>query len=77
MKGPKYEDKLKKEPIYHDVDDCLPQNHPLAWDSVYCKECNCMLHASNNEFMQPWFETELGNFCWDCFGKCFVFWAEK
>ena len=56
------------EPLIHShLTDVLPMDHPLANDSVYCKKCNVMLHASNNECMQTWIETALGNFCTKCF----------
>jgi len=56
------------EPIVHShISDVLPEGHPLANEDVYCDHdngaCQVMLHASNNECMQTWFETTEGNFC--------------
>lgn len=64
---------FRKEPMIHShITDCLPDTHPLAGEFVYCDNCRKkgkfeMLHASNNECMQTWFETEFGNFCINCF----------
>lgn len=58
-----------KEPIIHShITDGLEENHPLAYDSVYCDKCKKeMLHCFNNECMQTWFETDKGNFCTKCY----------
>lgn len=58
-----------KEPIIHSqITDGLSDDHPLAYNSVHCDECKIeMLHASNNECMQTWIETEFGNYCVKCF----------
>jgi hypothetical protein len=60
---------MNKEPIIHShITDVLPENHPLAYEDVFCDICKkTMLHASNNECMQTWLETEDGNFCTKCF----------
>lgn len=57
-----------KEPIIHShLSDKLPKNHPLAYESVYCKKCDETLHCGSNECMQTWLETERGNFCVNCY----------
>ena len=57
-----------KDPILHmGIADCLPDNHPLAWEGVICEKCEAVVHAMPNETMQPWVESGSGNFCFDCF----------
>lgn len=63
---------LRRDPVLHShVEDVLPDDHSLAWQSVYCdgEGCEKMLHAFNNECMQTWIETGKGNFCVACFAK--------
>lgn len=60
------------EPLIHShITDCLPVDHPLAFETIYCACPNCacqeMLHAGNNECMQTWVETGKGTFCVPCF----------
>lgn len=58
---------FRNEPLVHSsIMDSLPDEHPLANKSIYCKTCNQMLHALNNECMQDWVEFEDGNYCWEC-----------
>ena len=58
---------FEKEPIIHShITDVLPEDHCLKNDCVSCDECGVMLHASNNECMQTWLETEVGNYCTKC-----------
>lgn len=66
MKDNKY---FTREPLIHShITDVLVEQHPLAYEQVYCdKECGALLHAANNECMQTWYETEFGNFCTLCF----------
>lgn len=56
---------MREPQIHSHITDALPEDHPLADQSVYCDEENCgeMLHAFNNECMQTWVETGVGNFC--------------
>ena len=54
------------EPIFHCFDDELPDEHPLAWEVLACKDCKEFLHVGN-ETMKAWFETGIGNICLDCF----------
>ena len=59
---------FSKEPVIHShISNKLTDNHSLRNVSVYCYKCGEMLHASNNECMQTWIETEFGNFCTNCF----------
>lgn len=58
---------MKEIVIHTHISDGLEETHPLANESVYCETCKGMLHASNNECMQSWFETDIGNFCTNCF----------
>lgn len=61
---------MKSEPILHThISDTLPPSHPLANNSVYCSKCTKPLHAFNNECMSSWVETDVGNFCLQCFSK--------
>lgn len=56
------------EPLIHShLTDRLPDEHPLANESVDCDRCRALLHACNNECMQTWFETAAGNFCTECY----------
>ena len=61
-----------QEPLLHTfVEDIIPdwQNDKLV-ESIYCKECEKMLHCTtNNECMNIWIETKGGNFCLECFVK--------
>lgn len=57
-----------QEPQIHShATDVLPEDHPLAWTTVFCKRCDLMLHAFNNECMSTWVETGRGNYCIRCF----------
>lgn len=59
-----------REPLLHTgITDVLPDDHPLAWTTVYCHNTQCreMLHAGNNENMQPWVESGCGHHCLHCF----------
>lgn len=58
---------MREPQIHSHVVDCLPDEHPLARNSVFCLRCGVLVHAINNECMQTWFETGLGNFCMPCF----------
>ena len=59
-----------KEPLMHShIEDGLPDNHPLDNEEVFCKDCNEMLHAANDECMRTWVETGFGNYCIKCFKK--------
>jgi hypothetical protein len=53
--------------IWSHITDVLPDDHPLAWTSVYCTACKDMVHASNNECMTTWVETGKGGYCLACF----------
>ena len=58
----------KHEPLIHShITDMLPEDNPLAYETVYCEVCEHMVHASNNECMTTWVESGLGNYCLDCF----------
>lgn len=53
-----------KDPVLHShIEDALPDDHPLAWESQLCMVCKVPLHASNNECMQTWIETGNGSYC--------------
>jgi len=61
-----------KEPQIHShIEDCLPNEHPLAWKAVECDVCGETVHSGSekggNECMQTWIETEFGNYCSLCF----------
>jgi hypothetical protein len=62
---------MKLDPIFHGHEaDGLPIYHPMAFDSQYCHDCKSMVHAFNNECMQPWFELDRKTVvCLDCFLK--------
>ena len=61
-----------REPLLHSgVTDCLPEDHPLAFTSVNCRGCGCMVHAVNNECMTSWLETGRGPHCLECFTAVF------
>jgi len=59
-----------KEPkIHSDVEDGLPDDHPLAFTHISCSNptCDVLVHSANNECMDTWIETGKGNFCLRCF----------
>lgn len=59
---------VERDPIIHlGITDCLPVNHPHAFESLNCVVCETMVHAFNNETMTPWAETAKGPYCFDCF----------
>lgn len=67
------ETKWTSEPIIHSgITDCLSSDHPLAFESVRCKQCGELVHASNNECMQTWVECQDGNLCGKCFGELLI-----
>lgn len=56
------------EPLIHSqITDVLPEDHPQAYDTLYCTGCREMVHAGNNECMQIWVETGKGPYCVMCF----------
>lgn len=59
------------EPIFHCFDDCFPDDHKLAWETLYCVNCKEMVHAGNNETMRAWFETGIGPLCLSCFWQSY------
>jgi hypothetical protein len=55
------------EPVVHNFNaDCLPEEHPWAHKTVLCGHCGQMVHAFNNECMQPWVEWNGKVLCADC-----------
>lgn len=63
----------EREPLLHThVEDGLPEDHPQARTSLYCRACATMVHAHNNECMTDWVETGDGPYCVECFahGRC-------
>ena len=58
---------MKEPHIHSHIEDCLPETHPLACETVLCKNCGAMVHAFNNECMQTWIETGNGEYCLRCF----------
>lgn len=57
-----------REPIIHShIIDSLPEMDERAYDEVFCKDCNAMVHAPNNECMITWVETGVGEWCLSCF----------
>lgn len=55
------------DPVIHWALDKLPESHECAFESQDCKKCKEMIHALNNENMQPWVESGNGNYCVKCF----------
>lgn len=55
--------------IWSHITDALPDEHPLAFKTLYCKTCDAMVHCGNNECMQTWVETSNGPYCIECFVK--------
>jgi hypothetical protein len=48
---------LDQDPIIHSTQtDVLSDSHPWVFECVHCFKCGAMLHAENNECMQPWVE---------------------
>ncbi len=75
--SPSAEDYAREPRIHSHIEDCLPENHPLAFKQVSCDSKRPdgswlhdeLLHAANNECMQTWVETGEGNYCWACASK--------
>lgn len=62
-----------KDPIFHiGANDGLPDDHPLAEQTVCCHVCNTMLHHCINEIMTHWVEWEDENMCFGCFMKMYI-----
>jgi hypothetical protein len=62
------ERKWTGDPVFHGrLSDGLPETHPLANETVSCVRCNRMVHAWNNEMMEPWVEFQWKALCWPCF----------
>jgi hypothetical protein len=59
---------MSEPKVHSSIEDSLPDSHPLAHASIYCKACGVMVHAMNNECMQVWIETGSGAYCAPCFG---------
>lgn len=58
---------MNEPQIHSHITDGLPHMHPLADEQVTCTRCGVLVHAFNNECMQTWVETGLGNYCLVCF----------
>lgn len=60
--------RLTREPVIHSqISGGLPTSHPKAFKGAACRGCGVLLHATNNETMRTWYETEHGDFCTVCF----------
>jgi len=56
------------EPLFHShASDVLSDDHPWAFKQVYCKDCEELVHAANNECMTTWMEYRGHAFCFPCF----------
>jgi len=62
-----WKDELVDGLLHTHSSDMLSEEHPLAYESIYCDLCGRLIHAANNECMKTWFETKWGNFCQKCF----------
>ena len=60
-----------REPVFHFFADCLPETDPRAWTTLYCVDCDKMVHSIPNETMDAWFDTRVGPVCFDCFASAF------
>lgn len=59
---------MREPKIHSHIEDELPEDHPLAYESVWCDgDCGRLVHAGNNECMRTWVETGRGNLCLWCF----------
>ena len=68
---------ISQEPKIHSgADDELPEEHPLAYETVYCAECRKMLHAGYNECMTTWIEFTDANVCAECVGPLVHLWED-
>jgi hypothetical protein len=60
------------EPVIHShVTDSLPDDHPLAFEQVYCDGCGRLVHAGNNECMTTWLEWGPYKLCGHCASPLF------
>ena len=66
-------DDLPEPLIWSGRTDQLPEQHVLAYTTLYCPGCGAMLHAMNNENMQVWVEVPQldGASDWLCL-QCFA-----
>jgi hypothetical protein len=57
------------EPIFHFFADDLNKNDErIKNGSIYCFGCGSMVWCEvPGEFMRPWFDTQIGEVCLDCF----------
>lgn len=65
---------VRDEPQIHSFEsDRLPETHPWACRSVGCGHCQVMVHAFNNECLQPWVEkvSNDGQYRWALCMECF------
>lgn len=60
---------MQEPKIHSHITDVLPDEHPLAHEQIRCVACEVLVHAFNNECMQTWVETGLGNYCLRCFAS--------
>lgn len=59
---------LDGEPLIHSHHtDGLDDDHPHAWECVFCQHCGTMVHAGNNECMTTWLEWGPHVICGRCF----------
>jgi hypothetical protein len=66
---------VSDEPQIHSFEaDCLPEEHPLAHETVFCAKCSNMVHAFNNECMTPWVEWRGKVLCLECAKPALVDW---
>lgn len=66
---------MSEEPLIHSHEsDCLPGKHPLANATVHCGNCKLMVHAFNNECMNPWVEWRGKVLCIECAKPALVNW---
>lgn len=48
---------MRREPVIHSlITDQLPEDHPLAFEEVFCSKCDSLVHFANNECMTMWVE---------------------
>lgn len=57
---------LREPELHTNITDELPEDHPQAYENIYCTSCSTLVHAGNNENMDSWLETNSGAYCIPC-----------
>jgi hypothetical protein len=60
-------DRWTTEPVFHIyTPDSLSDDDPRSWESIYCTDCQLLVHSRPNQCMDNWADTEFGALCLVC-----------